>query len=384
MMSQNQAASSKSSTGLRANSLGLTKTTLSTLLDKLDALTAGETTTKRSLSRLAFRHESVQLHIIHPGGSEAAVRVASRNLSRGGMSLLHSAYIHPGSNCRVDLPTPSGTVRAVHGKIARCIHRGGVLHELGIKFDQHVDLRQFVRADPFNSVFSFENVKPESLSGTLVMCAQTTLDEQMFKHSMRQTSLKVVTARTPDEALARVREACDVLVIDTGATGEFASAVTAKMIDAGVFVPIVVITSGQGQQIRAQLVDVNASIVLTKPVQPLTLWRSFAELGISGGAGNGSAGGQSTAGADQIARVRAIANELRTGLSAHQFDELAKISGELRGLARSFQWDGLAQRIAELDMAIRAKGGEDELVATVCELADLCDKTPEAWASQAG
>lgn len=276
-MAQIQAASAPEG-AKRANSLGLTKAALATLLDKLDAMTANELTARRALARLPFRHDSIALNIIHADKSEASTRVVSRNLSRGGIGVLHSAFIHPGSGCRIEIPTAAGSVRTVSGKVARCIHRGGVLHELGIKFDRHIDLRQFVRSDPFNTILSFEKVKPESLTGNVVLCSQVAFDEQLFMHNVRETPLKITVARTPDDAIARIHEACDVLVIDTAATGEFAAAVVAKTAEAGVFVPILILTDDRGPQIRKQLSEVNASIVLTKPVQQMTLWRALAEI----------------------------------------------------------------------------------------------------------
>ncbi|WP_348234565.1 hypothetical protein, partial [Salmonella enterica] len=67
---------------------------LNALLDRLDVDEQGTKSRKRVHARWPFRKLNLQLDIQHPGGTATSLRVASRNLSRSGIGLLHSAFVH--------------------------------------------------------------------------------------------------------------------------------------------------------------------------------------------------------------------------------------------------------------------------------------------------
>ena len=74
------------------------------------------------------------------------LNLSVRDISNGGISLLHSSFFYPGTRCRITLPLrddPSEVV-VIDGVIKRCIHVEGVVHEIGIKFDKPIDSKKFV------------------------------------------------------------------------------------------------------------------------------------------------------------------------------------------------------------------------------------------------
>src|SRR5262245_25079873 len=111
----------------RPNTLGLQPRSLDALLDHLDDPEDPKAVARREFVRWPFRRTTIHISIFHPGGSMVSLKLACRNLSRGGLALLHNAYVHPGSPCRVELPTLSGVFDRVEGVIQRCAHRRGTL-----------------------------------------------------------------------------------------------------------------------------------------------------------------------------------------------------------------------------------------------------------------
>ncbi|MEI7657253.1 MAG: hypothetical protein WCK33_04240 [Phycisphaerae bacterium] len=128
---------------VRSNTLGLSGLALKQVHAALDAVdTQTERNNARAYARVSVRYASVSVCIEQSGGCRNELLMAGRNLSRGGVSLLHSGFIHDGTKCIVRLPLKSSLVVSFRGSVVRCTHRGGTLHEIGIKFvrplDQHV------------------------------------------------------------------------------------------------------------------------------------------------------------------------------------------------------------------------------------------------------
>ena len=84
--------------GGRPNTLNLQTRDLNSLLDTLDRHAEGERPSiKRGFVRWPFRHASIRMEIVQGSGARAAITVACRNLSRGGV---FSACREPGVQVR--------------------------------------------------------------------------------------------------------------------------------------------------------------------------------------------------------------------------------------------------------------------------------------------
>lgn len=119
----------------RSNTLGLSRLALEEVHASLDAADARvERDDARAYARVPVRGGPIGVCLVHPGGTTAELQMVGRNLSRGGISLLHSGFVHAGTRCIVRLPLAADHVAAFHGEVVRCSHRGGQLHEIGVKF----------------------------------------------------------------------------------------------------------------------------------------------------------------------------------------------------------------------------------------------------------
>lgn len=99
---------------------------------------------QRESDRFLYRTgDPVQVRMEHPGGSVAVYLVQPRDLSAGGMGFLHGGYLHPGGRCSVTLTDREGKPVAVTGKVARCRMVKGRTHEVGIAFEERIELGSF-------------------------------------------------------------------------------------------------------------------------------------------------------------------------------------------------------------------------------------------------
>jgi len=262
----------------RPNTLNLSTQALASFLDKLDEPEqSGDGQKNRTFVRWPWRLEALTIRIEHPGGNSASISVACRNLSRGGISVLHNSYIHPGSQCRVLLPHPKRGLVGVAGLVVRCIHRGGVAHEVGISFTEPVNAREFVNTDPLSNVFTLERVNPGELKGTLLLIEPAAVDRHVYKHFLRETLLRVVPASTPAEAVASLQEA-DVVLIGGDSTTTPPAPTVATLRSAGFGGPILLVVPDSSDATRLTLTGVSAQSVIAKPITHDLLLRALAEV----------------------------------------------------------------------------------------------------------
>lgn len=115
---------------------------LLSILDSEQSLRSGENA--RKSPRQAYRAATAPMVVIQPGGSVSAYLVVTRNISAGGMAVIHGGYIHAGTECRLMLGTIDGEKVVVPGRVRRCRHIKGNLHEIGVEFLKAVAPEDFV------------------------------------------------------------------------------------------------------------------------------------------------------------------------------------------------------------------------------------------------
>ena len=129
-------------------SLNLTEKQWEVLIATLEAgkgPTVPATRDRRDLDVTRYPHvRRVALRIIHQGGQKTSHLVRSRNLSVGGMSFIHLSFLYPGTACHVALQTRYGESVALTGKVIWCRHVSGRSHEIGLRFDQMIQIDEFV------------------------------------------------------------------------------------------------------------------------------------------------------------------------------------------------------------------------------------------------
>jgi len=198
----------------RNNTIGLAERELLELIDILDeAEQAWDRNPRRDFARWPFRQIGLEVSVVHPGGTEATIRLACRNISRGGIAVLHRGFLYPGTLCRVRLPRLDGTSADLPGKVCRCQHRRGTLHEVGIKFNKPLNLKLYVKPKDHRSFHILESVNPASVKGRLLLVEHCALTTQILCHQLRETAVEVTTVTSATEALARAGEGFSVIVL---------------------------------------------------------------------------------------------------------------------------------------------------------------------------
>lgn len=335
----------------RPNSLGLRGRELAALLDQLDS---GDGGSYRTYLRWAFRRETISIELHQPGGSTARVDMVARNLSAGGMSLLHSAFVYPNTKVLVRLPGVSAGFVDVRGKVARCLHVQGRVHEVGVQFDEPVEMRSFTAGDLFDGCFSMDKVDPEKLEGRVLIVDESEIDRRIVHHLLRKTSLRLVDASTLEEAEAELRKGVN-LVFAEASVGN-GGLIRALRNTAGA-TPIVAMSADSSASALSRIRGMGADALLPKPIDPNSLLRVLGEFLIVRGSSQeqpASKGGFGDASLRPMvmAELSKLGAALEQCISSDKAEEAHKLALRVKSLAPVAGLEGLAAIAGEAAEAI--------------------------------
>jgi len=259
------------------NTIGLADRELFQLLDILDGHETGLTHANRSFARKPFRYSSLILKMKHPGGSNAEIRVACRNLSSGGIGVLHNGFIYPGTSCTIVLPKLDGASEEKPGVICRCQHRRGTLHELGIKFSTHINLRYFVDSGKHEDFMTFEKVQPENLKGRCLFINHCPINQKIIPHFLRESNLSLKYVESASEALNSMNEKFDLVILNWSMPETNFDVLIDKMRSVGFLASIMAIVSDSKMAATIREARLSGVFIIPTPLTQDGLLRAISE-----------------------------------------------------------------------------------------------------------
>lgn len=261
----------------RPNTVGMNRRQLDEFFNRRGS-SAATGDQRRLFTRWDFRESRLPLHVSHPGGSQTTIRVACRDISCGGLSALHSAFVYPGSPCVVELSAPDGSVALVAGEVVRCVHVQGLVHELGIRFTHPIDARTYVGASLPDDAFAFERVDAESLTGRVVCAEDSKLDQKLIQHYLRGSQVRLVFASSAAAALDAVGSDCDLLICDQDLESGSGLEVIARVREQYPQMPVMMVTVTTDPEVRQRASELRVNAFLRKPVEAEQLLRAMSEF----------------------------------------------------------------------------------------------------------
>jgi hypothetical protein len=81
-----------------------------------------------------------------PGSPSQKILVTMRDISRMGMAMLHGGYVYEGTQVRIVIVTTTNEpVCEVTGKVVRCVHVKGHIHDIGVRFDSPLPIEALLQ-----------------------------------------------------------------------------------------------------------------------------------------------------------------------------------------------------------------------------------------------
>jgi CheY-like chemotaxis protein len=373
-------------TGRRPNSVGLGQRDLEVVLDQIDRPGPGAAAKRRAYVRFEFRCLSVRLDILQKDGSAPSVLVATRNLSAGGLSILHSAYAHQDAEVIIHLPDLTGQVVPLRGVVRMCRHVQGVIHEVGVQLAEQIDPRRFIRLDDQDTRAALERVDTSRLAGTVVCVSPSDMDRRIVAHYLSGTRIALVAAATGADGLARAADGADIVLVDLelpDMTGEEFLAALAK---AGLGIPVIVVTSDAAAAPGA-LQPGLASAVLPRPLEREALLAALGEHCLD----KPAAGPVTTSlaeGSPNTALVPEFLDFLKTAVAKLEasiehddVDTCRSVAVQIAGVAPTLGFRQIADASQAVAVGIAASMSVRESESLVRGLIDLCQRTRPSQAA---
>lgn len=179
------------------DALRISETEQKSILKELDQTDlAHPSATKRRAKRYPYVVREGLIFEVEGAATRFVVR--PRDVSESGLSFLHGSFLHPGRSCIVALKTVDGEHVIAHGRIVRCRCVRGRVHDVGMKFDQPVDLASFIgppkAAQPAPESANACAASPYSAEELLLLIGQfqTLVGSQAPRDQLFQTLARMV------------------------------------------------------------------------------------------------------------------------------------------------------------------------------------------------
>lgn len=265
------------------NTLGLGAQAYESLLSKLDERSEdAEVAPQRLHTRIPFMDPFVRVQVEADNSGRREMILACRNISRGGVGLLHSSFMYTNTPVAVHLVRTDGTSPGVRGKVVRVQHRGGVVHEIGIKFDKEINQRDYVAANVTDMLPSFERVAPEKLSGPIVLVSADEANRMAVREHLQDTGLSVGFVTDPQEAPAAADKQPIMMLVDIDLGGVSGPELVKKLRTRGYARPIVLVGDPSDELTRSLVRVCGADALLRTPLTADALLRTLGEFLLSG------------------------------------------------------------------------------------------------------
>jgi CheY-like chemotaxis protein len=352
-------------------------------LEQEMAAKTGQGSPKRGFLRWSFPKQAVLVEVTQPSGTTSQLRYACRNLSTTGMGILHSAFVHAGTKVLVHLPDLEDNIHLTPAKVVRCSHYRGVIHEVGIRFDRPINIRDFLRLDPMGGAFTMEHVNPEKLNGSVLHVDDSSMDRRLVRHHLRDTNLNVVNAETVEQALARSNEGFDMIICEH----DLPDGPGTKLIEAlrgkGVQTPIILTTSDASIIVKQQSDEsARASAYLIKPFSQDQVLRALGEFMLTESVDSDS-GGSVYSGLKEtdpaysfvpefVEELRQTVQKLNAAVEKKDLQTLRRIAVQVRSAAKGLGFQVVGAAADTAANTLNNPENEREWMRSVRMLIGLC------------
>ena len=223
----------------------------------------------RATTRHPLRISNIPISVEHPEGGSSRILANSRNVSKGGISVLHGGYLHIGSVCQLVLKLNAREFRIMRGVVRYCRHVADCCHEIGIQFTE--------RFSPIDGIWQpLDAAAPPSLRpknndisvhGSVLIAEPFEPDQLMLEQRLKSHGLCVVFSSDPDKILhILAHESIDLTLFGFSLSSErdlqFIESVKSLSGDD----PLIVMTADYDPETIARAREAGAVDIMAKPL----------------------------------------------------------------------------------------------------------------------
>ncbi len=365
------------------STLRMSRQELETLRADLDATNGPDAQARREFMRWPF-DRLVRVELFQPGGVATPLTFACRNISRGGISLLHRAYVYPSTKCLLTLPHPTAGTIAITGVVRRCRHYKGSVHEIGVKFDRPCNVRELLGLGQADRCYLLERVDPQKITGTALLIEDSEMDRVIVRQALADTNMSVTASDTGAAGIERARDGFDVILCSMELPDMSGIEALEKLRAAGIHAPFVLISGDNTQAVRDAVKTAKTDGFLTRPLNRDGLLSVLGEILLLPGE---ESGGQSPLYSNlpdespmlphvpaYVSELRVYSDRLKEAIEKQDATVARRITMQIKGSAPVFGFETLG-RIADVaSTALAASMSVEESLEPLNRLTAACQR----------
>lgn len=336
--------------------------TIRDCLDQLDAQGSSRPDAgARAADRFRYRMRALIVELRRPDGSWEPHAVPTRNLSRRGIAFLTGQFVYPGCECKVHLVSVHNQRVAVAGKVARCryIQGSGALHEVGVRFDQGIDVAMF---------------KHGVASLRVLVVDDEVILHRLYAYMLRPLDVKLTCVTSGADALDAVElEEFDVVLLDLHMPEMDGWTVSQQLRERGCRAPLVALSEDSSDETRRKCEAAGIHSLLAKPITAEALTDMIMSLRLAPVVSTFIHEREMVPVIDAfVASLGGRIREAQTALGAGQLDAVQRIARGLKGEGASFGFEAITSAARELQQAIDSQAEIEVISKKLDELRRWC------------
>jgi len=341
------------------------------------------------LQRLAPRFDmggrEVGLSVVHPGGSSVAWRCPLLDVSPGGAAMLYPGFLHLHTRCMVHLAALGGKPLAISGRLAWCRFATGMVHVVGLAWDEELDVRQIVpQREWIEQVAKGDQHLNAELTGTMLAVGFDKLESGLLRIFTAGTRLRLRNVPDAGAALDLARaEAMDAILVDADNDSIDHADLSNRLRDMGLREPIL-LASSKPSAIAPQADGVE---VVAKPLSRESLHVAIRDQMLANAtpvAGSkpihsdmpqlAEIGELAEAVSEYLALARDTADTLRQAAKTDDAHAALSACQSLRNTGAGFGFAVLADVAADAVTALNASGSATEAAGAIQLVVRVVDR----------
>ncbi len=333
---------------------------IDSLLDALDASSAGRNNDRRAHDRYRFRVKNCITHLQQPGSATTlAYSVPTRDLSSGGVSFLHGNFTHTGTKVTVQLISSHGAWQEIEGTVVGCEHVQQLIHHVHVQFNHPIEIELFC---------------PEAVKPRVLLVDDDPILIRVASLYLTRLNADLVTVAdgqaAVDEALAHLY---DVVLMDMEMPVLDGFQATKTLRERGYSGKIVAATGLTDSAARQKCLDAGCDHYITKPYAEADfrdLLRSLQREPLF----SSKAGDKSMRELIDsfVAELPDKLREIEHAFAQSDNTQLEYIARRLKGEAGSYGFEPITEAAAALETGIRGSVSADQIQQRVSALIDWC------------
>ena len=331
--------------------------------------------------RVACTNNEAVLTLKYLDGRQTRLAMLARNFSRWGAALVHGRFIHSDSQCVLEIQSNNGTWHSIRGTVRHIRHIQGTIHELGIAFDEPIDLCEFVSfssdeetqylRELGDDIHEEEGSAVVQFSNRVLVVDDYSSDRKLLSHWLTQAGLTVTTTSDSRSAGVQVQEqAFDLLVIDYRLDTESGAELIRALRQGNFIAPIIGVSADESDAIKTEMLDAGASAFMKKPIDAEELRETAYELiGVDQYSDSEPIFSDLKHDTDMrpliIEFTRGLAShidELRDANAHNNYTTLEYISHRLKGAGDGYGFPAISERARELLESLNEDTAEIETI----------------------